>query len=279
MKNIFLFISFIGLISCSEPPIKTYYPDGNINMIGDSTNGTLTVHWKNGNKAISTDYSEGLKHGTKQVWFEGGELQTQMFFIKGIPNGDIKSWYKNGELSSRAYYRNGKLDGEFVSMDSLGRNVGVQNFLNGKLHGIYRVQNPETKDLYEYIEYENGKKHGKYLKNFLNGNSEIEMYYYHDSKDSISKEWFETGEIRRIRNFSDDTLEGLFQVFYKNGTIWRESIYENGNATFEKQFHENGKLKSECNYNNGERHGSFTYLDSTGNILVKETYNYGEVIN
>jgi len=281
MKNIILYISILSLVlaSCNEPPIKTYYSNGNIEMIGDSINGSLTVYWENGNKAIYTEYSDSLKHGMKQLWYESGELWSQMTFIKGVLHGTIKTWYKNDELSLIGSYKNGVLDGEFIVMDSIGRRIGVKNYLNGKLHGKYRVQNPETNDLFEYIEYDNGKKHGKYLKNFLNGNPEIEMYYKHGLRDSICKEWFESGELRRIRNFSNDTLDGLIQIFYKNGKIWGESIYKNGSWVSERQFHKNGKLKSECNFKNGKRHGFYTYRDTTGEILIEKMYENGEIIN
>jgi uncharacterized protein len=104
---------------------------------------------------------------------------------------------KNGQLVQRFHFKNGKKDGKCESYSSRGLLVASYEYLNGKKDGNCKTW--FESDFHYYLEYEIefkvGKKHGKYLKYFNNGNVQIEMKFVNDKQVGKRIEYFKNGEL------------------------------------------------------------------------------------
>ena len=115
------------------------------------------------------------------------------------------------------------------------------------------------------------------------------------------KSFFETGEIYEIKNYLNDTLNGIHNIYEKNGKLklsekYRKGIkidtfklYSNGELNLiefrdslgelqgEFRIYENGKISQIGNKKNGEFHGKFEFYDTkTGKLVELSEYKNGE---
>ena len=115
------------------------------------------------------------------------------------------------------------------------------------------------------------------------------------------KKFFKTGEIYEIKNYLNDTLNGIHIVYEKDGKLklsekYRKGIkvdtfklYSNGELNLiefrdslgklqgEFRVYENGKISQIGHKKNGEFHGKFEFYDSKSGKLVEiSEYDNGE---
>jgi len=78
------------------------------------------------------------------------------------------------------------------------------------------------------------------------------------------------GRIQYKGQFHDDIPYGTFTYYYKNGSIRAvSSIYQGGQNSFTKTYHENGTLMAEGKFVNREKDSIWNYYsDKPGNKLV-----------
>jgi antitoxin component YwqK of YwqJK toxin-antitoxin module len=74
----------------------------------------------------------------------------------------------------------------------------------------------------------------------------------------------------------DGELEGLYQEFYTNGNLWRESTYKEGKREgLEKVFYANGGLHISRMYQNDKLHGEIKEFNTVGNIVYEAIFKNG----
>ena len=68
-------------------------------------------------------------------------------------------------------------------------------------------------------------------------------------KDGEEKLYYPSGNLNRIRHWSNDVLNGEMVVFYNNGNVYIRGYYKNGNLSGEYTvFKENGDLLTKKRY-------------------------------
>lgn len=94
------------------------------------------------------------------------------------------------------------------------------------------------------------------------------------------KTYYPSGKIASRLSFIKDVLEGGSYWYFENGNIKILKEYSNGRLNGSvKNFYPNGLVKDEKNFLDGLLHGvAKTYYDNGGLKQVK-TYNYGELTN
>ena len=128
--------------------------------------GNRVRGWYRLYKKYETYYVNGKKDGLHQEWY----LFPDNVIIndKWSNRQDAYVSRYNGNLAVKSYYKNGEKSGleEIYLRD--GRLYRKHNYLNGKLHGLTThyyngsKSKPDAYYLSTTIEYDNGKKHGKY---------------------------------------------------------------------------------------------------------------------
>lgn len=191
-------------------------------------------------------------------FYLNGQKLVEGNFIDKKPDGKWTFWFENGKVSQVRFYKSGVEVGHWVILNEFGDSLLIENFINGKL------------DTYE-------RRYDK--KDNIRGANKI--FNYTDTSKRYSSGFFWRGDIK------------ISTYAFKHEYWTKEtSYYENKNKAVEitynklHQFHgsytiwyEDGKIKEERNYVNGELYGEHCYWNDLGKIYQIDTYSDGKIIN
>ncbi len=123
----------------------------------------------------------------------------------------------------------------------------------------------------------NGKKEGKWIEYYDNGNIETIEYYKNDKLDGEYRKYYPNGQIQRIEHFKNNSLNGKVISYYENGNKKREYTYKNNllDGKFIK-YYEDGTISSIQNYKNNKLNGKSIVYYSNGNINEITYYKDGK---
>lgn len=217
-----------------------------------------------------------------------------------VENGPVKIYYPNGQVSSEGFVKDGKPDGYWKTYYVTGiiKSEGKRkNFLLDSTWNFYN----QSGELVEVINYQLGKRSG-YTYKFTYDNPErpgrstliSKELYINDKKEGDAYYYHQTGELNEIVSYKNGKKEGYAKEFDKDSTIItlkqfqdnymisRERINRtdaNGlkQGTF-KSFFEDGTVRKEENYLEGELHGYLREYDEEGKLLQTLRYDRGAVI-
>jgi antitoxin component YwqK of YwqJK toxin-antitoxin module len=162
---------------------------------------------------------------------------------------------------------NSSKEGLAIIYDSLGNKFGEGNYKNGKQDG-------------EWIYYyENGNKLGK--GNFTAGD-EGNKGSTRIPKNGRQGYWIfyqKNGIIKEEANYKDGMLVGSRKLFFSNGKLKENGVYDNGQASGHFIFyHENGSVWTEVDYKDGKKMGLELVYNNEGK-KIKESYLTNDVKN
>jgi antitoxin component YwqK of YwqJK toxin-antitoxin module len=142
------------------------------------------------------------------------------------------------------------------------------------------TDNPET-HVIKTVRVDNGKKHGKYVEYYKNGQIFVDTTY-RNIRD-ISRihgkciSYYENGQI-----YEDATYQiicdvsqkhGKYTSYFENGQIWEDTTYQNSQIHGKYiRYHQNGQLYINATYQNGERCGKYAEYYENGQTQTEITY-------
>jgi protein TonB len=91
---------------------------------------------------------------------------------------------------------------------------------------------------------------------------------------------YENGQIKsKGKKNKNGQKIGTWNLWYENGQLKEDATYNEGNLTGKKlEFYINGQIKSESFYQNGQLHGSLATFFDNGNKKRKDQYQNGKFI-
>ena len=224
--------------------------------------------------------------------------------IKNYRNGvlDGKVYYFNGDggVSKVSEYRNGQKNGEEIDFSlSTGYSTVISNYRNGVLDGP-RYEFDDKGSLTLAVEYnngvkegtelkfsqgikiqediyKNGRKNGKSLSYYTDGNLKAEGVYVDNMRD---KEWiwyYPASEGRNIKRLTETYDYGKLKQIkgqYPDGAKERKADLVNGNGDFE-QYYNNGSIKLKGKIKNYTADGTWTAYDLRGVPVARNGFNLG----
>ena len=141
-----------------------------------------------------------LNSADKRITNENGSI----FFNKQPFNGILYTLYPTtADTATISSYLNGKEDGEWKKFYRGGR-------------------------LNEQREFKSGKKTGKLLSWWPNGNKQFHYLFMNDEYEGTCREWNEEGKLTKEMNYSKGHEEGLQRWWYDNGKIKANYIIKEG---------------------------------------------------
>jgi antitoxin component YwqK of YwqJK toxin-antitoxin module len=161
----------------------------------------------------------------------------------------IKTINKDGSLLSEESYKNGKLHGKsiYYSDDLISSEV---NYKNGKEDGLAITYDGNPYYILDYLHYKNGKLHGtQYIFerarhfDYVPGNERTEEF---NNREYIPQALVST------ENYIDGKLMGLKTIYYVNGQIEQEIMYQYNKPVSNQTYYLNGQLKQSIKYKNGK---------------------------
>ena len=224
--------------------------------------------------------------------------------IKNYRNGvlDGKVYYFNGDggVSKVSEYRNGQKNGEEIDFSlSTGYSTVISNYRNGVLDGP-RYEFDDKGSLTLAVEYnngvkegtelkfsqgikiqediyKNGRKNGKSLSYYTDGNLKAEGVYVDNMRD---QEWiwsYPASEGRNIKRLTETYDYGKLKLIkgqYPDGSKERKAELVNGNGDFE-QYYNNGAIKLKGKIRNYAADGTWTAYDLRGVPVARNGFNLG----
>lgn len=233
--------------------------------------------------------------GVSKVWDERGNLLAEIYYDKGKLQGNSYYFYPDGKVSKVIPYEKGLIDGELLYYSEKGQLSGKIPYCRGKREGIALYKGDQKQPSYseEYRDdyLKEATYHdfsGKISHRIINGNGKQPIYV--------------DGHLQMIREFRGGIPEGEVQLFdqygflktsyhtrggMKHGPEWvyypsrenKESIpklyiewQEDVIQGICRTWYPNGKLESERELINNQKHGisSAWYLD--GSLMLVEEY-------
>jgi antitoxin component YwqK of YwqJK toxin-antitoxin module len=199
------------------------------------------------NKRVRRICKSGLVK--KQYYEKNPTLETDSYakakaFLKQNPKGLLL--IKSGEdftdknlveLADKIVH----LEGEFNFFSEEG-------FTNLKILKNYHYG---TDNLYQEINYKNGKKEGLYRAWHDNGQLEEESNYNDGKLNGLRKEWEDEGQLIVEENYKNGKRDGLYRTWDDFGSPKLEATYKNDKLNGLKKRWRRGKLTVE-NYKDGK---------------------------
>jgi antitoxin component YwqK of YwqJK toxin-antitoxin module len=103
----------------------------------------------------------------------------------------------------------------------------LEGYINGKLNGVCKKWFP-NRQLMEVRLYDNGKKHGKQVAYWANGNKRFEFIAKNDAYEGEMREWTFDGKLFHLANFVNGQEEGTQKMWYDNGKIRANYVIRQG---------------------------------------------------
>jgi len=215
-------------------------------------------------------------------------------------DGPFKIYYPNGQVSSEGVIKDGKPDGSWITYYVTGVKKSEGKRTNFFLDSTWNFYN-QSGELTEEINYQIGVRSGYAIKYAYDNPVQPGMrtlisqeLYINDKREGNSYYYYNTGELKESIYFSNGRKQGQAREFDKDSTIITVLQYNNNYLVSRekinrkdaegikqgthKEFHEDGSLKKEENYLEGELHGYLREFDETGELLQAMRYERGAVI-
>lgn len=220
------------------------------------SNGVLEKEntYEGGKIKKSITYFPTGKMATESLFNENEELETYNYFDHN-GNKYFEEKYKSGELKSGIQYS--KNNPKPVAMSLSSKPFVMKDFDGNQLAAG---------------NFENGKKTGEWNHHFTSGTQSLKEFYSQGNLNGLSQDYNKNGSINSIKNYTNDTLNGLYEV-YENGRLDRIYTYDKGrqNGPY-KTFYTDGSLKSEGFLVNGGTNFEKLFFWQNGAISKSEKY-------
>jgi antitoxin component YwqK of YwqJK toxin-antitoxin module len=118
-------------------------------------------------------------------------------------------------------------NGVLVALSKTGDTLSRESFLNGREHGLWKKFYENGQPM-ETRSFAHGKKVGKYLAWWPNGNQKLEYHFSAGEYHGILREWDVDGHLIRVATYENGYEAGAQKVWYPNGKIRSNYVVING---------------------------------------------------
>lgn len=154
----------------------------------------------------------------------------EAFFLNPvIPKKYISESSLNIETKSdTVFVNNKKYSGFIFQLQSNNKDtIIIKGYYNGLESGVSKKWYADRK-LMEERYYLDGKKNGKQIAFWENGNKKFEFIAYNDAYEGEMKEWNIDGKLIHIGNYKNGQEEGTQKLWYDNGKIRANYVIKKG---------------------------------------------------
>jgi antitoxin component YwqK of YwqJK toxin-antitoxin module len=100
------------------------------------------------------------------------------------------------------------------------------------------------------------------------------------SKKSMDRTYFDSGQIKTEGNLVEGKKHGEWVHYFESGQIKTINNFQNGIQEGKSfWYHPNGSIGWEENYVNGIAHGKFLYYDESGRLRIEKIYENGNEVS
>ena len=193
----------------------------------------IISHFSLNSKYAEIEFTNGLLNGNFIVYYNTGQKKHESYFEENARNGKCFTYFENGKIESESLFNNGELESVFKYFPSgiiekerylinLGpTDIRYKTYYNNGV--VYSV----TFANHDYLTYyQNGKihskgnyKNGSSVSFHENGNLRFKGALIDGNLQGITKEWFDTGELKKTIDYTNGLSNRIEVVYKKNGEI------------------------------------------------------------
>ena len=179
------------------------------NIVNGLLNGSFVIFYNTGQKKHESHFEENIHKGMSTTYFENGNKETEKLYNDGELEKAFK-YYPNGIIEAERYYLNLKhediqfrmfYDNSQIRSLTLVNQDYINYFITGEIMSKGNYQNGATKS---------------YFKNGI-------LRFIGERIDSnwqgITKEWFDTGELKKTCDYTKGLRNRVETYYRKNGEI------------------------------------------------------------
>lgn len=217
-----------------------------------------------------------VENGPVKIYYPNGQVSSEGFVKDGKPDGYWKTYYVTGVIKSEGKRRNFLLDSTWNFYNQSGELVEVINYQLGKKSGYtykYTYNNPELpgrKTLISKELYVNDKKEGNSYYYYKTGELKEIVFFRNGKKEGYAKEFDRDSTVITLEQYQDDFMISRERINRTDAEGRKQGTY--------KTFYEDGSVKKEVNYLDGELHGYFREYTEDGKLVQTLRYDRGAVI-
>lgn len=125
------------------------------------------------------------------------------------------------------YLGNKNYSGYVYMLNDAQDTIFTGGYFNGIEQGLHKKW--YTKNQIKEIRlYHLGKKVGKHIGYWENGNAKFEFYFLNGEHQGVAKEWYNNGKPYRIFHYEKGYEEGSQKMWWENGIIRANYVVKNG---------------------------------------------------
>ena len=156
------------------------------------------------------------------------EIKPQNIVAASVPTIFKPSADKGFTLNQDTiFFNNAKYSGFVYSLYNEKDTMQLAGFLNGLEEGVQKKWYP-NKQIASVRMYHAGKKIGKHLGFWENGQPQFEFYFEDGEHHSIAKEWYQNGQPYRTFHYEHGYEQGSQKMWWENGIIRANYVIKNG---------------------------------------------------
>ncbi len=241
MKNVLLFIFFIGISMCAY------------------------TQQKEAEKYNQFD-EEGRRQGIWYSYFRDGGLRYEGKFIDDRPVGTFYYYFPQGGLRAEIIHdHEGREEEDMVRAVFYHRNGTVSSegfYIDEKRHGLWRFFNERGQVVTENY-YHHGENHGVWKVYYSHGKVAKEKTWHYGERDGNWIRYYENGQIHFKSVFKNDKLNGRYEVYGINGRKRVEGFYQDDLQHRKWTFYTpRGEKQKVVHYNKGEVVEEIIYIET-----------------
>ena len=213
-----------------------------------------------------SEYNEDWWHAKVGKWtelYENGQKKSEGEYKDLYYDGKWTFWYENGQKMSEGNYKNGYQYGEHIEWYKNGQKSSVIFYKEISKDEQHKKKKPSFDySNYDSIDNDDNEQHWSFN---CEPRCEVNNYKSNFSWYGKCTEWYANGQKESERTYDDNGNFKLI-VWYEDGQVKLEEFYKNGEKDGKCTYwYENGEQKSEYNYINGSETGNFIEWYINGN--------------
>jgi antitoxin component YwqK of YwqJK toxin-antitoxin module len=205
-------------------------------------------------EAVNKTDTNGHKQGKWIGKYPNGTIRYEGSFTDDKPIGEWKRFHENGRIKAQMYHfpNSEKVSAELF--DSNGIRYAKGNYKGTAKDSTWNYYN--NLKLVAQENFTDGKKNGRSLTFFENGEPATESNWVNGLPDGVSRSFYPTGKKKMEIMYRQGKRQGLNLVYY-----------------------ESGQTEIKGQFNNDQSEGTWIFTDENGTIKYKLNYKSGILLN
>jgi antitoxin component YwqK of YwqJK toxin-antitoxin module len=208
--------------------------------------GKWEAFFENGVTWKTFYFADGLKDKVWTVYWDSTFVkQSETHYTNDQKNGHYLEWYVNEKAKVEGLYKEEKKDLLWTYWNEFGERR-MEEWREGELFDTFEFEYYPNGQVKEEPSYENGVKHGDWVRYFSDGTIRGTSAYKESLKDGLWIDYWRPEQVAWQGKYVADKREGNWKWFWLNQNLMSNVKYSGGEITFEECFHRKTSDTRDC---------------------------------